>query len=424
LPKITKIQAPSKLPTRKRVAAYARVSVEKEQTLQSLSIQVSHYSKFIQNNPEWEYVGVYADSGQSGTSKSERAEFQRLITDCEAGRIDLVLTKSISRFARNTVDLLDTVRRLKELGVEVRFEEQNINSLSGDGELMLSILASFAQEESRSQSENVKWAIRKGFKQGIPNNKLLFGYRWQGDRFVIHPEEAETVRIIYREYLKGQTNAQIRATLAALGRKTHTGLDKFGHRTIKLILSNEKYTGDLLLQKCYIENHLTHKEIPNRGELPSYLVKDAHEAIISREMFAAAQAETQRRLEATRAEFPDGRLQFVAFSGKLECGRCGAQYHRRTYTQNNGKRGKKWQCYRKCRYGTAGCASHNIGEQLLIDITTRTLGMSKFDEAEFKNRVAKVIANPDLTLTFHLANGKQIDTGAKPKKGSEQSGKQ
>ena len=217
---VSKIEAKTPtVPTRKRVAAYARVSEEKGRTLHSLSAQVSFYSSFIQKHPEWGYVGVYADSGMTGTS-SDRNEFQRLLADCNAGKIDIVLVKSISRFARNTVDLLETVRHLRDIGVEVRFEKERINSLSGDGELMLSILASFAQEESRSTSENVKWAIRKGFKEGRGNQFCLYGYHWDGNEYHIVPEEAEIVRLIFSNFLKGLSAEQTEKQLDSMDAPT------------------------------------------------------------------------------------------------------------------------------------------------------------------------------------------------------------
>lgn len=198
------------LPKRKRVAAYARVSMDSERMQHSLSAQVSYYSTLIQKNPEWEYAGVFADYGISGTGTKKREEFNRMLAECEAGNIDIVLTKSIQRFARNTVDLLNTVRHLKDLGIEVQFEKENINSMSGDGELMLSILASFAQEESRSISENVKWGTVKRFKQGIPNGKFsVFGYEWVNGKLTIVPEEAEIVQWMYREYMKGASRIEI-----------------------------------------------------------------------------------------------------------------------------------------------------------------------------------------------------------------------
>lgn len=180
--KITKIESKiPQLPARKKVAAYARVSMETERLHHSLAAQVSYYSALIQKNPEWEYAGVYADEGITGTAASKRSEFMRMLADCDAGKIDIILTKSISRFARNTVDLLETVRHLKDLGIEVRFEKEHINSLSGDGEVMLTLLASFAQEETRSISENEKWSVKKRFEQGIPTARpRILGYRWEG----------------------------------------------------------------------------------------------------------------------------------------------------------------------------------------------------------------------------------------------------
>jgi site-specific DNA recombinase len=204
------------LPKRKKVAAYARVSEEKGRTFHSMSAQISHYSSFIQKNKEWIYAGVYADEGITGTTDN-RTEFQRMIEDCEKGKIDIILTKSISRFARNTIDLLETVRYLKELGIEVRFESENINSLSDDGELMLTLLGSFAQEESRSISENVKWGIRKGFQKGIVNSFCIYGYRWDGEKFNIVPEEAEVIRLIYDNFLKGYSAEHTEKQLKEMG---------------------------------------------------------------------------------------------------------------------------------------------------------------------------------------------------------------
>ena len=191
---------------RKKVAAYARVSVESERMHHSLSAQVSYYSRLIQKNPEWEYAGVYADYGISGTGIKKRQEFQRMLEDVEKGRIDIILTKSIQRFSRNTVDLLNTVRHLKEIGVDVWFEKENIHTMSGEGELMLTILASFAQEESRSISDNIKWRFHKKFEQGIPHAKfLVYGYRWEHNTLVIQPEEAKIIRKIFDDYLSGKT---------------------------------------------------------------------------------------------------------------------------------------------------------------------------------------------------------------------------
>lgn len=215
------------LKKRQKVAAYARVSMETDRLAHSLSAQVSYYNDLIQSNPEWEFAGVYADFGISGTGTAKREEFNRLIADCEAGKINIVLTKSISRFARNTVDLLSTVRHLKEIGVEVRFEKENIHSFSGDGELMLSILASFAQEESRSISENSKWGIRKTYQNGTDGvrNKKVLGYRYDGEKYVVKEDEAEIVRFIFEQTAAGAAASDILAELKKRGAKSWRGYD-------------------------------------------------------------------------------------------------------------------------------------------------------------------------------------------------------
>ena len=235
-------------PTRKRVAAYARVSMESDRLDHSLSAQISYYNDLIQKNPEWDLAGIYTDSFISGTNVERRAEFQRMIRDCDDGKIDIILTKSISRFARNTVDLLNTVRHLKELGIEVQFEKEGIRSLSGDGELMLTLLASFAQEESRSISENIKWGTRKRFESGIPNCHFkIFGYRWEGEHLVIIPEEAEIVKRIYQNFLDGKSRLETVREFAAEGITTRRGYHWSEH-SIRTVLTNITYTGNLLLQ--------------------------------------------------------------------------------------------------------------------------------------------------------------------------------
>ena len=236
---------------KKKVAAYARVSMETDRLSHSLSAQVSYYSQLIQKNPEWEYAGVYADSFISGTSTKNRTEFQRLIADCEAGKVNIILTKSISRFARNTVDLLSTVRRLKAIGVEVRFEKENISSTSSSGEIMLSILASFAQEESVNISNNVKWGTRKRFEKGIPNGRFrIYGYRWKGDQLVVVPEEAAIVKRIFQNFLDGKSRLETEREFAAEGITTRAGC-RWVDSNIRGVLTNITYTGNMLFQKDF-----------------------------------------------------------------------------------------------------------------------------------------------------------------------------
>ena len=279
------------LQRKKRVAAYARVSMDSERLMHSLSAQVSYYSELIQKNPEWIYAGVYADEGITGTLKSKRNEFKRMLEDCENGKIDIILVKSISRFARNTVDLLDTVRHLKGLGIEVRFEKENINSLSSDGELMLSILASFAQEESHSISDNVKWGTRKRFEKGIPNGRArVFGYRWADDTLVIESDEAEIVQRIYSEFLSGSSPRKIAKNLNADKITTINGC-KWSDFNIRYILKNITYTGNMLMQKSFVDDSISKKRKQNIGELTQYFVENTHEPIIDKTIFDKVQSE-------------------------------------------------------------------------------------------------------------------------------------
>lgn len=280
---------------KKRVAAYARVSMESERLMHSLSAQVSYYSDYIKKNPQWVYAGVYSDSGITGTLTDKRNGFKRMIKDCEDGKIDIILVKSISRLARNTVDLLSTARHLKGLGIEVRFEKENINSMTAEGELMLSILASFAQEESRSISENVKWGTRKRFEQGIPNGRVrVFGYVWQGGSLVVVPDEAEVVGRIYREFSNGRTPRKIASDLNTDGITTRAGC-QWSDFSIRTILKNITYTGNMLLQKSFVDNPITKRRKRNNGELPSFLAENTHEAIIDKSVFDAVQSEFTRR---------------------------------------------------------------------------------------------------------------------------------
>ena len=283
------------LPKRKRVAAYARVSLDKDAMLHSLAAQISYYKGLIQRKPDWEYAGVYADEGLTGT-KENRPEFQRLLADCRAGKIDLVIVKSISRLARNTVTMLATVRELKALGIDVLFEKENIHSMSGDGELMLSILASFAQEESLSVSENCKWRIRKNFAAGEGNSFDMYGYKIRGGEYEIVPEEADVVRQIYSWYLEGVGTGRIAIMLNAM-QILPCRRSLWNRTTIMSVLRNEKYTGNILLQKTFISDHLTKKKRVNRGELPQYYVEDSHEAIIDKSTFDKVQEELKRRAE-------------------------------------------------------------------------------------------------------------------------------
>ena len=373
---VHKVKPAAAAPRLERVAAYCRVSSGKDAMLHSLSTQVSRYSEFIQRHPGWAYAVVYADEALTGT-KDDRPEFQRLLADCRAGKIDRVLTKSVSRFARNTVTLLETVRELKELGVAVYFEEQNIDSLSGDGELMLTILASFAQEESKSVSDNCKWRIRKDFSEGKPMNlPLLYGYRREKGRIVIDEREAEIVRFIFRSCLNGMGKGRITEELREQGVPCRLG-GEWQTETVGGILKNEKYTGDALLQKTYIENHLTKRKCLNRGEFPQYYAENTHPAIIDHEMYEKVQALIAERREKTNVQ-KDVTARYP-FTGLIVCGCCGAHYHRRTNPTRI-----TWQCVTYLRRGKKHCAAKQIPEETLRSLTREALGVSEITEENIR----------------------------------------
>lgn len=362
---VQQVKFPPVVPKRIRVAAYARVSTGKEAMLHSLASQVEYYSHYIRSTPGWEYAGVYADEAKTGT-KDSRENFQRMLTDCRAGKIDHILSKSISRFARNTVTLLETVRELKALGISVYFEEQNIDTSTADGELMLSILASYAQEESLSTSENMKWRIRSNFQQGLAWNPTLLGYRYEEGVFVIQPEEAEIVRQIYDRYLDGMGATAIAKLLNESGKVSRFG-NAWGQRSIMLILQNDSYTGNLLLQKTFSENHLTKKKKYNEGQLPMYHIQNSHEAIIPLEKYNAVQAEIKRRAE--KYAKPHRNKGNYLFSGLLVCGICGKHYRRKETAA-----GAVWICPTYNSMGKAACSSKRIPESTLLEVTKKTLG--------------------------------------------------
>ena len=390
-----------KLVTRKKVAAYARISMESERMSHSLSAQVSYYNNLIQRTPEWEFAGVYADDGISGTGIQKRLEFQRMVNDAEKGMIDIIITKSIQRFARNTVDLLNTVRHLKDIGVEVRFEKENISSFTGDGELMLSILASFAQEESRSISENCKWSIRKGFEKGKPHGRFqIYGYRWDGDHLVAEPKEAEIVKMMYSDYLGGAAVEDIQRKLNAMGVKAYKG-GAFNSGSIRKILENITYTGNLLFQKEYETDPISGKSRKNRGELPQYWVEDTHEAIIPMETFNAVQAERQRRREL--GVYPN--INTTCFTRKIKCGNCGVNYGRKSRRKENGEICHDWLCQTYGKKGKAACSSQAVPEKVLKDLSAEVLGLEAFDEEVFSERVDHITVVGKETLEFHLSDG-------------------
>lgn len=345
-----------------RVAPYCRVSTKKDDQLPSYESQIEYYTAKIAEQPEWTMVRLYADQGKSGTSTKKRKEFLKLIQDCKHGKIDLVITKSVSRFCRNTLDGLDYIRRLKRMGVGVYFEKENTNTLYMDNEMILTFMMSQAQAESESLSGNVKWGHRKRFQDGkvYYHYANFLGYRQGADGLPeIDPDEAAVVRRIFSRYLLGHSVAQIVRDLEADGVKTVRGNTKWYDGVIRSMLQNEKYMGDALLQKTYIADLFTHQSKKNMGELPKYYVHDCHPAIIDRETFQKVQEMMARRASRKKVS-SKAKTELGKYSGKyalsdlLVCGECGSPYRRVTWTREGGKR-IVWRCINRLEHGKRVC---------------------------------------------------------------------
>ena len=347
-----------------RVAAYCRVSTDDEEQLTSYEAQKNYYTDKIMTNKEWTMAGIFADEGITGTSARKRPEFLRMIRQCKQGKIDIVLTKSISRFARNTVDCLNYVRALKELGIAVIFEKENMNTLEIDSEILITMLGAFAQSESESISANVRWGIRQAMKEGKATiqYKYLYGYRKGDDgKPEIIPNQAEVVRKIYDLFLSGTPVRGIQEYLNENAVPNINDEPKWARSAIDSILTNEKYCGDVLLQKTYIDDCINKKVKKNTGQLPMYLVQNHHEGIISRETFDAAQAELARRSAGkspSKKNAPTGRSRYsskYALSDRLYCGECGTRYQRCTWRNRVGSKRIVWRCVSRVDYGNKYC---------------------------------------------------------------------
>ena len=345
---------------KKRVAAYARVSTDSDEQLSSYEAQVAFYTQHIKSNPEWEFVNVYTDEGISGTNTRKREGFNRMVEDALNGNIDLILTKSISRFARNTVDTLTTIRKLKEKKVEVYFEKENIYTLDAKGEVMLTIMSSLAQEESRSISENVTWGKRKSMADGKFSlaYKNFLGYEKGEDGFPkIVEEEAKIVRQIYSWFLEGRTIRAIADSLTQQGIPTPRRKTKWSVSTVTSILTNEKYKGDALLQKTYTADYLTKSVKKNHGEVPQYYIEDSHPAIIDPETFELVQNEIKRRRPHRHQLHRNS-----PFTAKIICSDCGGFYGRKVWHSNSKYKKLIWRCNHKYEQDMV-CSTPNLTEE-------------------------------------------------------------
>lgn len=330
-----------------RVAAYCRVSTDTEEQATSYQTQIEHYEEIISKNPEWIFAGIYADDGISATSTKNREEFNKMIQACMDGKIDMIITKSISRFARNTVDCLNYIRQLKAQNIPIYFEKESINTMDAKGEVLITIMASLAQQESESLSQNVKLGMQYRFQQGkvMVNARCFLGYdKDENGHLVINPEQAEVVKRIYREYLEGASCQQIARGLERDGVLTARGNKRWHDSAIRLILENEKYMGDALLQKTYTVDFLNKKRIKNNGEMPQYYVEDDHEAIIPKELFLKVQEEIARR--GSQVDCMGRRRGFSSkhcFTNLMYCAECGEPF-RRVHWNNRGCKSIVWRC--------------------------------------------------------------------------------
>ena len=361
-----------------RVAAYCRVSSDSGDQLNSYAAQIEHYTNYISQNPEWQMAGIYADEGISGTQAAKRPDFMRMIRDCKKGRIDLIITKSVQRFARNTLDSIEYSRILKSLGIGIIFETQGIDTRNMSNEFMLTIFASMAQNESENISANVKWGKQKAFKRGSVHfaYKSFLGYRKGEDgKPEIIPEEAAVIRRIYSDFLPGTSLQDIAAGLTADGILTAKGKDKWSREAVQSILRNEKYAGDALQQKTYVTDCLTHKSKINHGELPQYYIENNHPEIIKRGVWNQTQEELARRSSKRKVKEVGTTTEQGKYSSKyaltelLVCGECGTPYRRCTWSRN-GEKKIVWRCISRLDYATKYCK-----ESPAVDILKQHIGM-------------------------------------------------
>lgn len=394
-----------------RVAAYCRVSTLLEQQEGSYEAQVDYYTNKINSNPNWKCAGIFADDGKSATQTNKRDDFNAMIDACLAGKIDLVLTKSVSRFARNTVDSLQNIRKLKEKGIPVIFEKEGVNTMESGGELLITILSSQAQEESRNISENTRWGVTRRFENGIVqvNHKKFLGYTKDEDgNLVVVPEEAVIVKRIFREYLEGKSIINIARGLDADGILTVTGLDHWHPGTIDKMLSNEKFCGDARMQKTYTVDFLTKKKVKNDGYVRQYYVEDNHEAIIPKELFHQVQEEKLRRASLHKAAVTRKKnkeeKEKSKYSSKyiltdlMVCAECGHAYRRQIWSKYGDKSGV-WRCEDRLKQGKKSRCQHSptLKEEQLHDAIMTAINSVVENTGEFigtfRENVIRVIGN-------------------------------
>lgn len=392
-----------------RVAAYCRVSTDSDEQATSYETQMEHYTSYIQRNPEWEFAGIFADDGISGTNTKKREEFNRMIEECMSGHIDMIITKSISRFARNTLDCLKYIRLLKEKNIPVFFEKENINTMDSKGEVLLTIMASLAQQESESLSKNVKLGLQFRYQNGEVqvNHNRFMGYTKDENRhLIIVPSEAEVVKRIYLEYLQGSSLKQIGESLEADGILTAAGKAKWRPETIKKILKNEKYIGDALLQKTYTVDVLTKKRVQNNGIVPQYYVENNHEPIIPRDLYMQVQEEMLRRANMHSGEKMKKRVYSskYALSSIVYCSKCGDIY-RRIAWNNRGKHSIVWRCVNRVEHGPDCCNARTVKEEELQNAVVKAINQTIGDRDEMFD-----ILEENIKMVFALEDESSLES--------------
>lgn len=391
-----------------KVAAYCRVSTDSDEQATSYEAQMEHYTNYIKKNDEWEFAGIFADDGISGTNTKKREEFNRMIEECMAGNIDMIITKSISRFARNTLDCLKYIRQLKEKNIPVFFEKENINTMDSKGEVLLTIMASLAQQESESLSKNVKLGLQFRYQNGevqVNHNRFMGYTKDENGHLIIDSAQAEIVKRIYREYLQGASLKQIGVGLEADGILTAAGNAKWRPETIKKILQNEKYIGDALLQKTYTVDVLTKKRVKNNGIVPQYYVENDHEAIIPRDLYMQVQEEMLRRANLHSGKNRKKRVYSskYALSSIVYCSKCGDIY-RRIAWNNRGKHSIVWRCISRVEHGPDCCDAPTVIEKELQDAVVKAINKAiggKDDMLE--------ILKQNITMVFALEDKSSIE---------------
>ena len=396
---VIEIATRRKLKKLSNVAAYARVSTEKDSMLHSLNTQVDYYRELITSNPNYRFKGVYADYAVTGT-KGDRKEFNALIEECLKGNVDLIITKSVARFARNLLTTIEVTRKLAKAGVDVYFEEQGVHSISNDGELMLSLIAAFAQEESRNNSERMKWRVKDEFKKGHAWQQAITGYKFKQGTFEIIPEEAELVKKIYALYLSGKGLPGIARTLEKEGYVSKRNRTTWNNGSIRRILTCYTYTGNLILQTTFKNNYLEKIKTKNNGELKMFHVANSHEAIIPLETWQAVQKEIERR---------DSVINHVStkeeslFKGMLVCSHCGKHYTRKV-----NQYGSYYICPTFSIKGKAYCQSKQVREEPLIEVTRQVLDQDVNKES-IESKIHFIDVEDNNILIFHLKDGRVIE---------------